>query len=56
MISNALYGIGLLAFLIGALVDIYIENKTEYTAHVLDLIGLAILAGSVAIEVWHGHN
>ena len=54
MISIGLYVAGLLAFLAGALVDMYVEKKVEHTAHVLDLVGLVILVGSVMIEVWHG--
>ena len=53
MISNGLYFVGLIAFGAGTLVDIFIENRTEHTAHLLDLVGLALLVGSVVLEISH---
>ena len=50
MISNGLYFIGLIAFGAGTLVDIFIENRAEHTAH---LLGLALLVGSVVLEISH---
>jgi hypothetical protein len=55
MISNTLYVVGLLAFAAGTYFDIFVEFKAEHTAHMLDLVGMGLLVGSVLLEMYHTH-